>query len=509
MSTEERTQDRHSRRRTLAVASVAAAVLLAGGGGAYLATSASGGGEDRTGAGAGGGGTPPPLALDGYAQGGSPGAPNGIAPGEPDPNGTRYRATGTLPQGPGEAPVYRAAGTVTAAEVAALAEALDVPGTPRLVDDAWRLGPAADGSGPSLQVGRQAPGTWTYARYAPSQGQKCAGVAKCPDPAGGGSEHDAVSAAAAEKSAAPVLRALGQGDAALDATQLMGATRVVNADPRVGGLPTYGWSTGIQVGADGQVTGGSGQLKAPVKGATYPTVGAKETIERLNGAAAGDRGAAVGGCASAVPLDGSTADSGQGAGCTPSSPRPPASTTVSVTGATFGLAAHVVGGRQALVPSWLFRVAPAGDGKEFTVTHPAVEPEFLVAPGSSASPPASSSASASASASEPGKGERGAETGDVRVQGYGAEGRTLTLHFTGGVCATYAAKAQESGGKVTVRVTSTQDRGSICVKMAKFYTLPVTLDAPLDGRKVVGTDGSTVAPAQKNGPGGAAPAPRG
>ncbi|MET9499747.1 hypothetical protein [Streptomyces sp. NPDC006552] len=494
MSTEEQTQDRHQRRRTLAVASVAAAVLLAGGGGAYLATSASGGGEDQH-TGAGDSGTPPPLALDGYARGGGPGTTNGIAPGEPDPNGTRYKATGTLPDGPGEAPVYRATGTVTAAEVATLAAAFDVHGTPRLVDGAWRLGPAGDGSGPSLQVNRAAPGTWTYARYAPSAGSKCAGPAKCPDPAGGGSEQDAVSESAAKRSAAPVLKALGQDDAALDATQLMGATRVVNADPTVGGLPTYGWSTGIQVGADGRVSGGSGQLKAPVEGATYPTVGAKETIERLNSAAAGDRGT-VGGCASAAPLDGRSAGSGEGAGCTPSSPRPPAATTVSVTGATFGLAAHYVDGRQALVPSWLFRVEPGGGGKEFTVTHPAVEPKFLVAPGSSTSPTAPSSSA-------------GTDEHDVRVQGYGTAGRTLTLHFTGGVCATYAATARESGGKVAVRVTSTEKKGGVCVKVAKFYTLPVTLDAPLDGRKVVGTDGSAVAPAQKNGPGGATPAPRG
>ncbi|WP_428955161.1 hypothetical protein [Streptomyces sp. cg35] len=496
MSTEEQTQDRHRRRRTLAVASVAAAVLLAGGGGAYLAASRSG---DGPASGPGGDGTPPPLALDGYAQGGSPGTTNGIAPGEPDPNGTRYRAAGDLPDGPGEAPVYRAQGEVSAAEVAALGKALDVDGTPKLVDDAWRVGPAKDGSGPSLQVNRNAPGTWTYAKYAPSDGTKCGSPAKCADPVGSGSEKDAVSEAAAKKSAAPVLKALGQDDAKLDAGQLMGATRVVNADPEVGGLPTYGWSTGIQIGADGQVVGGSGQLKAPVKGDTYPTVGAKETIERLNSTAAGDRGS-VGGCASAVPLDGGSPGTEQGAGCTPSSPRPPASTTVAVTGATFGLAAHYVEGRQALVPSWLFRVKPAGDGAAFTVTHPAVEPKFLVAPGSStASPSAVPPVEPSAS---------GKSTKDVRVNGYRADGRTLTLHFAGGVCASYAATADESGGRVTVRVTSAEKKGTVCIQMAKFYTLPVTLDSPLGDRKVVGTDGSVVPPSQKDQPGGAVPAPR-
>ncbi|MEU6390241.1 hypothetical protein [Streptomyces sp. NPDC046939] len=499
MSTEEQTQDRHPRRRTLAVASVAAAVLLAGGGGAYLAAqnTSGGGGEPRT-DGVGGDGTPPPLALDGYAQGGEPGTTNGIAPGEPDPNGTRYRASGDLPKGPGEAPVYRAEGQVTAAEVAALAKALGVDGTPELKDGAWRLGPAKDGSGPSLQVNREAPGTWTYARYAPSAGNKCAGGTKCADPATGGSQKDAVSEAEARKSAAPVLKALGEDDAKLDATQLMGATRVVNADQVIGGLPTYGWSTGIQIGPDGQVSGGSGQVKAPVKGATYPTIGAKETIDRLNSPAAGDR-ASIGGCASAAPLDGASAEPGQGvqgAGCDPSSPRPPASTTVEVTKATFGLAAHYVEGRQALVPSWLFQVEPAGQAKPFTVTHPAVEPKFLAAP--SASTPPSPSASTGT----------GKKTGDVRVQGYRDDGRTLTLHFSGGVCAKYAATAEESGDEVTVRVTSTEKKGTVCVEMAKFYTLPVKLDAPLGDREVVRADGGAVPLAEKNGPGGTTPAPR-
>ncbi|WP_338695792.1 hypothetical protein V2W30_11110 [Streptomyces sp. Q6] len=447
----------------------------------------------------------PPLALDGYGEGGGPGTTNGIAPGEPDPNGTRYRAGGDLPDGPDEAPVYRPEGQVGAAEVSALAEALGVEGTPRLRDGAWRLDPAQDGSGPSLQVNRKAPGTWTYSRLAPSSGDKCTGVAKCPDaPVGSGSEDDAVSAAVAKKAAAPILKALGQDDAKLDTDQLMGATRVVNADPKVGGLPTYGWSTGIQVGPDGQVTGGSGQLKAPVKSDVYPVVGAKETIGQLNSAASGDRGVSAGDCASAVPLDGERT---QGNGCTPSSPRPPASSTVTVDKATFGLAAYYTQGRQALVPAWLFEVKPTGADSVFTVTHPAVDPKYLVAPSSAApgdEPPTQPSPRPSTSAGDP-----GTRTREVRVEGYSGSGRTLTLHFTGGVCATYAARADESGGRVTVTVTSTEKKGTVCIELAKFYTLPVTLDAPLGERKVVDADGHEVPAAQKNRPGGVETAPRG
>ncbi|MBO1333331.1 hypothetical protein [Streptomyces sp. VRA16 Mangrove soil] len=500
MSTEEQTQDRHRRRRTLAVASALAAVLLAGGGGAYLATSASG---EKSPAEPGGGGTPPPLALDGYGEGGTPGATNGIAPGEPDPNGSRYEAKGSLPDGPDAAPVFRAQGTVTADEVTALGKALDVSGTPRLQGGTWRLGPTPDGSGPSLQVNEKAPGTWTYARYAPSaSGQKCPSDTKCADPVGSGSEQDAVSEAAAKKAAAPVLKALGQDDAKIDASQLMGATRVVNADPRIGGLPTYGWSTGIQVGPDGHVTGASGPLKAPVKGDTYPTIGARRTLDRMNSAEAGGRVPSSDACASAAPLDGGSPAVADGSGCTASSPRPPASSTVAVTGATFGLAAYYTGGEQALVPSWLFEVKPAGADKAFTVTHPAVAPEFLVAPGSSTASPKPSAPSPRPSTSAP--GEPGTEIRDMRVEGYrvDASGKKLTLHFTGGVCAKYTASAEESGSTVTVRVTGAQKKGTVCIELAKFFTLPVTLHDPLDGRKVVGTDGKTVPVAEQNRPGG-------
>ncbi|MET8474963.1 hypothetical protein ABZY90_12775 [Streptomyces sp. NPDC006422] len=493
MSGEERTRDRHPRRRTAAVVSVAAAVLLAGGGAAYLAANASGGSDEESSARPGGasGGTPPPLALDGWTDGSAASgpsdpagsAPPGIAPGEPDPNGTRYKAATSLPAGPAKAPVHRAQGEVTAADAARLAEALDVEGKPRPSGDAWKIGPAKDGSGPSLQVNRKAPGTWTYARYAPSTGGKCGGVAKCGNPDGG----HAVSEAAAKRAAAPVLKALGQDDAALDAKQLMGATRVVNADPEVGGLPTYGWSTGIQVGADGHVVGGSGRLKAPAKGAEYPTIGAREALERMNGAAAGGR-VSVGGCASPVPLgDGKDASCG--------SAPPPERSTVDVTKATFGLAAHTVAGREALVPSWLFEVRPTGADAAFTVTYPAVEPTYLAAPRSTPTPTPTPSS--------------GSDTRTVRVQGYSDRGKTLTVHFTGGVCATYAASAEESAGRVTVKVTETEKKGTVCVQMAKFYTLPVTLDAPLDGRKVVSADGHTVPHARKNAPGGVEPAPRG
>ncbi|MER5180917.1 hypothetical protein ABT009_21500 [Streptomyces sp. NPDC002896] len=474
------------RRRTpLAVASVAAAVLLAGGGGAYFAATASGGGGGReSGAPSGNGSTPPPLVLDGYTE--SPG--EGIATGEPDPNGATYRAAGKLPEGPDSAAVYRARGEVSASEVTRLAKALGVEGTPKVSAGAWTVGPAKDGSGPSLQVTKQAPGTWTFSRYAPGASDNCESATKCADTGTApGGEGDAVSEQVAKKAAAPVLKALGQDDAKLDARQLMGAVRVVNAEPEIGGLPTYGWSTGIQVGADGQVVGGSGQLKKPVKGDTYPVISARETLDLLNRSATGGGRVGIGGCASAVPLEGQDEkDAPCDSTASPATPQ-----TVAVRGATFGLAVHFVDGRQTLVPSWLFEVRPKGAEDSFTITHPAVDPEYLRAPEA----PSAEPAEPSPRPSTPGGGdESGSTPRGVHIESYSADGRSLTLHFWGGVCSDYSASASESADQVTVTVTETpQEPGKVCIMIAKELKETVTLEKPLGDRKVVdATGGGTV-----------------
>ncbi|MFD0428846.1 hypothetical protein ACFQ60_16440 [Streptomyces zhihengii] len=156
---------------------------------------------------------------------------------------------------------------MTADEVARLAKALGIADAPRLEGTAWKAGAPQDGSGPVLEVNKEAPGTWTFQRFgaAPS-GDDCPRAKPCPDGGTpGGDPGGAVSEAVARKAAAPVLEAAGQGGAELRAGQLMGAVRVVNADPVIDGLPTYGWSTGVQVGPDGQVVGGSGRLKEPAR----------------------------------------------------------------------------------------------------------------------------------------------------------------------------------------------------------------------------------------------------
>ncbi|GGQ44092.1 hypothetical protein GCM10010250_13970 [Streptomyces althioticus] len=473
----DRGSEGQARRRTPAlVASVAAAVLLVGGGGAYLAAGAgdSGGGAAP---GANGDATPPPLALDGYSESG----PNGIAPGEPNPYGATYRAEGALPDGPDTAPVFHARGKITEDQVVALAEALGVEGRPFAEGGSWRIG-GQDGSGPTLRVDTQAPGTWTFSRNI-TRSDNCKG-ATCKAPTG--AKTAAVSEEAAKKAAAPVLKAVGQDDAKLDASQVLDGSRVVNADPEVGGLPTYGWTTGVVVGASGEVVGGSGRLAEPVKGDEYPVVSAREALDAMNGApGAGDR-VEIGGCATPVPLDEGQQQQ------EPCAPAKPAGDTVAVDEAVFGLAAHSVDGRPALVPSWLFEVRPAGSDNPFTVTHPAVEPQFLAAPtgpgerpGEEPSGPGDEPTSAPA-------------TRDVEVEGYTAQGDELTVTFTGGVCADYEATASESGGKVTVRVTETPWPDKVCILIAKQYEQTLRLDAPLGDRQVVTADGEPV-PLHKGG----------
>ncbi|MFB8090420.1 hypothetical protein [Streptomyces sp. NPDC055992] len=463
------------RRSPLVAASVAAAVLLAGGGGAYWAATAADGGDDTRSAAADGDRTPPPLALDDAAAPASPSpSREGIAPGEPDPHGGRlvYRTSGKLPDGPDKAAVQRSGGSVTAAEVTRLAKALGLTGKPQSEATSWKVGSDGDGSGPVLRVNKQAPGTWTFTRYGSGGTDNCKKGAVCALAPGGSGQP--VDEKAAKAAATPVLKAAGQDGAALDAGQVMGSARVVNADPVVDGLPTSGWATGIQVGPDGQVTGGTGKLKALEKGDTYPVIGAAEALKRLN-AAQPPAGGESGDCASPAPLENGTKSSGASCGARSGAQRP--ATTVTVEKAVFGLAVHSSGGEQLLVPSWIFSVKPAG-GTGATVTQVAVDPEYLTRePSTGTSPDGDGTTKARA------------------AQSYSASGRNLSVTFWGGACSTYTASAREDGDTVRVTVSETKAKPSkVCVMIAKELTRTVTLERPLDGRKVVDAASGSVVP---------------
>jgi hypothetical protein len=505
------------RRSALLAVSVAVAVLLAGGGGAYWASTAwdSGGGDGGRAAGPG---NPPPLRLDGYVRGG-PVNGNGIAPGEPNPYGTRYRADGPLPDGPDSAPVYRPRGEVTRAQAEQLAKALGVPGAPRLAQEAWRFGLPRDGSGPALEVGRKAPGTWSYVRYgrggvadcykppvkgpkagedttAPSPSVSSSPAARCPSPGGlprggnsgpGGDGTGPVSEEKAKKAAAPVLNGIGLSDAKLDASQTIGAVRVVNANPVLDGLPTYGWQTGLQIGSDGRVVAGTGQLAQLKKGPGYPVLSAEETLRALNNAGRG-RPAGIGGCASPVPLSGATGAEEPAGGTAETlpcaNPKTVTPKPVPVHDAVFGLAVHSVDGRQALVPSWMFEVGqPGAKGTQstFTVTYPAVRPQYIAPPSPGGEP-------GRGTGDQPGSGSAAPDrpATSVPVESYRADGRTLILRFWGGVCTDYSASAAVYPRTVRVRITGKDKKpGQVCIKIAKLFEKKVHLSQPLDGRTVV------------------------
>ncbi|WKV74434.1 hypothetical protein AW27_024720 [Streptomyces sp. PCS3-D2] len=464
------------RRPAWVVGSITAAVLLAGGGTAYWASAAQGDGTARrTG----------DSAASAPRDAGDPSGP-GIAPGEPDPSGggVVYRADVKLPEAPPAAPAYRVSGEVAQADVARLAAALGLTGAPRLEGDVWLAGEAADGSGPRLTVARTAPGTWNFNRFQAGgdaagngagddcvRGKDTCGPAALPRDAGADASGRPVSEEAAKAAAAPVLKAVGQDGARLDARLTQGAIRVVTADPVVGGLPTQGWSTQVSVGADGTVVGGSGELTAPVRAADQQVVGAAEALARLNARSNGSGGTPEpSGCASAVPL---AADTPVGASepvpCNPE-PRPmKPPRTETVTGAVLGLAPGTVDGARGLVPAWLFEVAGRGGAPGHTVAEPA-----------------------SAQENTPGPGAR-----TVPGFSYREADRKLTVNFWGSVCSTYAVEAREQAGSVMVKITDTPNKpGQACIMLAEEMSLSVTLKEPLGDRKVLDAATGKVLPRQ-------------
>ncbi|MFD5147230.1 hypothetical protein [Streptomyces sp. NPDC058401] len=478
---------RGTRRRPVwVVGSIAAAVLLTGGAAstAYWASVAHG--EGRTGDSAA-------SAPRAEAAAPTPSGP-GIAPGEPDPSGggVTYTADVALPDGPATAPAFAASGEVTSAEVARLATALGISGAPRLAGETWQAGEGADGSGPRLTVNLKAPGTWTFSRFQVGgagddcvRGKDTCGPATLPQDLGlehGGTGGTPVSEAAAKAAAAPVLAAVGQDSAALDARILQGSVRLVTADPVIGGLATQGWSTRIGVGADSRVVSGSGELKAPARAAEQPVIGSVDALARLNDKARGSGAPDPGpsGCATSVPL---TPDSPVGATdtlpCNPE-PRPMKPTrTESVRGAVLGLVPGTVDGARGLVPAWLFEVAGQGGGPGHTVAQPAALTEDT--------PPAD----LPRPVDPPAKGQ------SVPGFSYASADRTLTVNFWGGACSTYALEVREQPESVMVKITDTPNKpGQNCIMLAKEMTVTATLQQPLGDRKVIDATNGKAVPRQ-------------
>ncbi|MFF5717082.1 hypothetical protein [Streptomyces buecherae] len=510
------TKTASKRRSPWAIATVAAAVMVVGGGGAYWASSASDDGGSRDG---GRSSDPAPLAIGDRASDEN-GTGEGIAPGEPSPGLVHYRAPGELPTAPREtAPVYRTAPKVSRADVERLAKALRVAGEPRLERGVWKVGGTPDRMTPTLRVKQTGAGGWSYTKFGAPGGDGClepphtmgdADDATQSSPAGprcgslrdgtsGGGTKDAgrgrdargpknapavpdggsqpVSAAEAKKAAQPVLSALGQPDAKLDASRTYGAVRAVTADPTFDGLPSYGWQTTLEVGVDGEVDGANGFLNKLAKGDEYPLIDADEAVKALNAAAAN---APILHCQPGTPDPSHKAKKGDKSEIGPCAPGSDKPSVHEVREARFGLGMRFEEGRQVLVPSWILTVRPADakDGEsDFTVTHPAVDPKYVIGARTEPGAPADGDSSR-----EPGNGNRPGK----HIESYSADGRSLTVRFYGGVCSTYEATADASDAAVTVRVTGKEKKpGAKCVLVAKEFEKKITLAEPLGDREVV------------------------
>ncbi|WP_153456136.1 hypothetical protein [Streptomyces smaragdinus] len=386
--------------------------------------------------------------------------------------GVPLKATGELPGGPSSAPVYATTGAVPAEAVARLARALGVRGEPRRVGGEWRVGSA-------LWVGRAAAGSWTYGRggaavCAYRLGTDCAGPAdpaRCESATVCTERVAPVGERAAKAAVAPVLRALGYAGARIDAARTQGASRTVDVDPVLGGLPTSGWRTRLSVGPDGMITQAAGQLTEPVRGDTYPVVGAAQALRALNGArgATAARGAAPD-CATPVPhASGRVQGKDGGLGEVQPCARGRKPTPLPVSGVELGLAVRPVNGSPGLVPSWLFEVPGHG-----TLTWPALPPRYLASDQPSPSAPSPSPTARRA----------------VTLTSYTAKGSSVTVHFSGSVCSRYTASATETPSEVRILVTGTEKNpGAMCVMIAKEFTSTVNLTEPLGTRALL--DAST------------------
>jgi hypothetical protein len=512
VSTPETPERPHGNRRRLTAVSVATAVVLAGGGGAYWASNAT---EPAGGAApaSDGGTNPPPLTLDspGLSEAGD-GTERGIAPGEPNPNGTIYEAEGELPAGPDSAAVHRPDGEVTRSEVAALAEALDLPGRPTEDDGRWRVGGPRDGSGPLLTVDDGRGGaSWAYVRYRPAGDDLCGKPkdggastlrAPCHDgPAGNGvaggdrdTAADPVSAEEAKQAVRPALAALHLEKAELDASATYDALRVVNAQPHAEGLPVQDWVSSFTVDSSGRLVRGHGHLGDLVKGAEYPVMTADETLKALNKHREGRAGAPP--CDTGPPVEPKTGDARIGGypegddvvTCSAPDSSGADENTARVTDATFGLAAEYAKGEPVLVPAWLFEVRGQGAEDTYQVTFPAIESRFLRTPGDGGSGGAPDGGDAPVS---PG-GERRA------LVSYTVDGRELTVTFWGGVCHDYRATAKDRGEQVALTVQPRNaEPKKPCIMIAKKQQVTVQLDEPLGGREVVEAQSGEELPRRK------------
>ena len=431
-----------------------------------------------------GGGSEPPLLRIGAASAAT--AADAASGGRARAAGSGITLDGSLPAGPAEAAVRRPdPGRTPQEQVRALAESLGLAAAPVRHAHGWEV----TGTGPVLRV-RDDGGEWSYSRSGlecPAylvdldssdavSATSCAGAAADGPTPGLPVPDDAAALAAA----APVLAAGGTLGEPRAVEYARGLQRTVVVDPVVDGQPTSGMPTLLDVDRDG-IAAGYGRLGSTTQGARYPLVSARSAYDSL---AAEPRVMPELACLEA--RDGRTV-------CPEPEP-------VVVTGAVLGLELAVDDTGEVLVPAWLFTVRGSAD----PLVSVAVQPQYLAEPSSGPSTrPGSGGAepgsSGSGGGTDPAPSTPGTEPGPpgdsdgagpsgtaIRAARVSADGLTLTLTGTGGICATYAGTAVEDSATVTVQIlgTSTLAPDEACAAMAVEVVVRVTLDAPLGTRSV-------------------------
>ncbi|WP_461036204.1 hypothetical protein [Streptomyces mayteni] len=378
---------------------------------------------------------------------------------------------GELPDAPERASIHRYQdGAVTEEAAAGLAEALGVDGEVRESSgDTWTAaGP--DAELPPLTVLRQAPGFWTYG-----------GAMSAADPTATESA-EPIGADEALRAAEPLLSALGldADTARLNADQVAGSTRTVEAVPLVDDLPTVGLETELQYAADGSLLMASGALALPEPAEDRSTIGAQQALDAYN--ANPDRAMVapaepqcVGPAEPMPPADGEPLECGP----TTEDDKPENAEA----SAELGLVLHQSDGAPVLVPSWLFTT---DDG--LTTSWPAVEYHVEPTAESGEGSPGESGDSGVQPA-DPGPIE---ETG-MTVDSYAPDAESLTITFWAGVCDEYTLVAEESDDTVRVTVEPVSpDPGRDCIALAEQQTGELTLTTPIADRTLLDQSGQEI-----------------
>jgi hypothetical protein len=322
------------------------------------------------------------------------------------PGPVRYQVRGTLPELPRSARAWTLDQRVSAADVAALAAKLGLAGQPKQEELAWTV---SDGTR-QLRVSKIPGLPWTFGTpgtvcggpmgdsVAPkNKAVPCAAIGpepgQVPQPASPSTSVRAVppqpvqlpDRARAERIARDLLGRLGvQLDGAeLQLTPAFDRWLAVAA-PRVGGMPTSGFSWTVGIGAKGAVISGSGWLATPRPGDTYPLISVQQALDRLR-----KQGALPGPITQAgppkplpSPVRPLCRSGDEAKGCPPSPPLAPP--TLTVTGVRLGLqlaSALPPSGRgqrvDYLVPAYFFQLEHSW-ARQVTVI--AVQDRFLTTP---------------------------------------------------------------------------------------------------------------------------------